>query len=91
MRFSTAASRVVEGLAGGPAPNVPQPQPAAAPSPGTAPVAGPLAGSSVVAAQTNEPASWMVEILRAREAYRANVAVMKTADEMSKSTIDLIG
>ena len=33
----------------------------------------------------------MVEILRARAAYRANIAVMKTADEVMKSTIDLIG
>jgi len=81
----------VDGLTGGPAPKVPQPQPAAAPSPGAAPVVGPLAGSSVVTAQQDEPASWMVEILRARATYRANLAVMKTADEMTKRTIDLIG
>ena len=44
-----------------------------------------------MAVQQSEPTSWMVEILRAREAYSANVAGLRTAEEMTKETIDLIG
>jgi flagellar basal body rod protein FlgC len=45
----------------------------------------------MVAAQSDEPTSWMVEILQAKAAYRANVAAEKAAQSMAKSTIDLIG
>lgn len=90
-KFSTAAGKVASGSSGGPAPEVPQPQPASASPPGAAPVAGPLAGSSAVNAQQGDTTSWMVEILRARDAYRANLETMKVADKMAKSTVDLIG
>lgn len=92
-QFSSAASKVARCFTGGPAPEVPPPQPAASATPAAAPVAGPrLTGTTAVAAQSqDEPASWMVEILKAKTAYRANAAVMKVAEEMTKTTIDTIG
>ena len=92
-QLSTAASKVAKSFTGGPAPEVPPPQPAASAPPAGAPVAGPrLSGTTAVAAQQqSEPASWMVEILNAKAAYRANAAVMKTTEEMAKATIDTIG
>ncbi len=90
-QLSKAAGKVVDAFTGGPAPNVPQPQPAVSAPPAAAPVAGPLAGTTKVAAQQSEPASWMVEILRAKAAYSANLAAAKAAEEMTKTTIDTLG
>jgi flagellar basal body rod protein FlgC len=53
-----------------------------------------VSGATAVAAQQqaadSDPTSWMVEVLKARTAYRANAAVMKTAEKMSQETIDTI-
>lgn len=93
-RLSTAASHVAKAFTGGSAPNVPPPQPASSASPAAAPVAGlPASGATAVAAQqqaSDEPASWMVEVLNARTAYRANAAVMKVAEKMADETINTI-
>ena len=90
--FSKAAGQLVRAFAGGPAPKDPGPQPASASPPGAAPVAGSPAGASAVAAQQQaEPASWMVEILRARAAYRANAEAMQAEDNVARASVDLIG
>lgn len=93
-QLSSAAGKVANAFTGGSAPQVPQAQPAA-PPPAAPPAANPLSAGTLVAAQSSNPAanpaSWMVEILEAKAAYSANAAMLKTADQMARQTVDLSG
>lgn len=89
-QFSRAASKIANAFdndAGPASPGTAQPVPA---SPPNAPPAAPvLAGSNAVAVQQDQPSSWMVEILKAKAAYRASAAAFNAASQMQRQAIDL--
>ena len=92
-QLTSAASKLVNAFTGtASAPTQATPQVASAPSvPSATPATRPLAGATAVAAQNATPNSWMVEILSAKYAYRANLDALKSADKMAQKTIDTLG
>lgn len=86
-QFTRAASKIANASGSEP---VPTAQPAPAP-PSKAPAAPSLSPSAAVPLQSGNPQSWMVEILAAKSAYRANAAAMKAAAQTQQSAIDLVG
>ncbi len=89
-QLTSAASKLVNAFGGTAAP------PAAAPAQATpaaaaTPSSRPLAGATAVAAQNATPNSWMVEILSAKYAYRANLDALKSADQLAQKTINTVG
>jgi flagellar basal body rod protein FlgC len=90
-QLTNAASKLVNaftGPAAAPAPAAAQAASASAPA---TPASRPLSGATAVAAQNATPNSWMVEILSAKYAYRANLDALKSADAMAQKTIDTVG
>lgn len=87
-QLTSAASKLVNAFTGTASPPV---QAAAAQSAPATPPSRPLASATVVAAQAAPPNSWMVEILSAKYAYRANLDALKNADKQAQKTIDTIG
>ncbi|MDE2463057.1 MAG: hypothetical protein KGO02_05010 [Alphaproteobacteria bacterium] len=87
-QLTSAASKLVTAFTG---PSTPPAPATPAPVPSSTPASRPLASATAVAAQNDTPASWMVEILSAKYAYRANLDALKTADQLAQKTIDTIG
>ena len=89
-QLTSAASKLVNAFTGTPSPAA-QATTQTAPAAPATPPSRPLAGATAVAAQNATPNSWMVEILSAKYAYRANLDALKSADKMAQKTIDTVG
>ena len=87
-QLTSAAGKLVNAFAG---PVAPPTAAKPAPAPSTTTSSPPLASATAMAAQNTSPASWMVEILSAKYAYRANLEALKTAEQLAQKTIDTIG
>lgn len=88
-KLSTAATEIVRAFANRPEPSSPQPQPVPSAPPATGPVAAPLA-PSVAALRDGDAVTGMVDFIEARTAYRANLAMLKTADVLTGTMIDTL-
>ena len=87
-QLTSAASKFVNAFAGTPKPPA---QTQAAPAAPATQASSPLTSATAVAAQNAAPSSWMVEILSAKYAYRANLDALKSADKLTQKMIDTIG
>lgn len=89
-KLSMAATEITRAFASRPEPSRPPPQPVPSAPPATGSVAAPLAPSAAVM-QGNDAEGGMVEMIEARAAYRANLAVMKVSDALTRATVDILG
>lgn len=89
-KLSTAATEIVRAFASRPEPSNPPPQPAPLASPATGSAAVPLAPSAATLGEGDAEKGFM-DLIEARTAYRANLATMKTADDMAGAAIDMLG
>lgn len=88
-KLSTAATEIVRAFASRPEPSNPPPQPAPSASPATGPVAAPLSPSAAFL-QEDSAEKGFVDLIEARTAYRANLATLKTANDMAGAAIDML-
>ena len=88
-QLSSAASKLVNAFSGSASPPA-QATTQATPAAPVTPSSRPLTSATALAAQNTTPNSWMVEILSAKYAYRANLAALKGADKLAQKTIDTI-
>jgi len=89
-KLSTAAGEIAGAFISRPEPSTPRPQPVPSASPATAPAAAPLTPSAVML-QQNGAVIGMVDMIEASAAYRANIAVLKTADKLAQATVNMLG
>jgi flagellar basal body rod protein FlgC len=84
-RFTSAASSLVDAELG-----VSSPTTAGNPSSGSGGVSKPLTGSQIAFANSVDPVNDIATEITASLGYRANIKTFEAADQMMKSTLDLI-
>ena len=89
-KLSTAADEIAGAFVNRPEPSNPRPQPVPSASPATVPAAAPLAPSAVMQ-QQDGAVTGIVDMMEASAAYRANIAVLKTADKLAQATVNMLG
>jgi flagellar basal body rod protein FlgC len=89
-KLSTAAGKIAGAFVSRPEPSNPRPQPVPSASPATAPAAAPLAPSTVMPRQDGA-VTGVVGMIEASAAYRANIAVFKTANKLAQATVSMLG